>query len=241
MHIVAAIFIALALSGCAAIQAQMAIDDYMAQFPAKREAWKVAIERLQQMCKEDASDCRMRLLRMSNTASAKWETHSLPPYRVVIGTFEEEIRQRTKVRLADEYVLGISRTVGDLTDEGRMGEEEARLTIDRAFVQGVEMVKQDISMLRESQEIAQLQDQTDQQAALEMFGTLVDLAAIALNAYTATLPAQVRVPSAPAYTSPTRYHSPVRTPTTTVQCTYRLNALAGMMLCVNSDGSVVAR
>ena len=237
MRVIIAVLLAFGITRCAVAQAQTAIDDYMAQFPAKREALAMASERLGQMCKDDPSDCRMRLMRLDMRSPGRWESRLLPPYRVILGVYEEELRIRTQVRLADEYVLGVSRVVGEHMDAGKMGEEAGRLIVDRAFAQSIEMIKKDMLVLRQSAQVGRQQDQ----AALETFASLVNLAASGLNMYVAALPAQVRVPSPPASLNPTRSYGSVRPPTSNVQCTNPLNAFAGMMLCVNSDGSVVAR
>lgn len=70
---------------------------------------------------------------------------------------------------------------------------------------------------------------------LATFVAVMGTLAGGLNAYAASLPQPPIIVR--EWTPPT----PLPRSASTVGCTYRLWALGGMMLCVNSDGSVVAR
>lgn len=239
------------ISGCATWYVMTNMQELQAHIQGVNVAWDLAGVRLDKMCSDDPASCRVRLMRSNvrrQTAyinmtpeqrlkSNLYERKQRPPYRVIFAVHEEELRNRTQPRLAEEYLLGVGRMLADLLDDGKKSEEEAFAVWEEAENQRSIMIREDIRMLQESYKVAQEEDRV----TLEAFSVLVDVAATGLNAYAARLPAHTPAAVQPATTIPRYYSAPSRPPSTTVQCTYRLNALAGMMLCVNSDGRVVAQ
>jgi len=71
------------LAGCATARTHCALQDFLAEFPAKREVWAAAQARLRQTCEADASACVPRWVRVSGTEVSSWEQRTMPPYEVM--------------------------------------------------------------------------------------------------------------------------------------------------------------
>ncbi|MBI3808270.1 MAG: hypothetical protein HY281_12285 [Nitrospirae bacterium] len=252
MRIIIAIFLASGISGCSTWYVLSNMNELDAHIKNVNEAWRVASERLDAMCREDPDSCRIRLVRSDvawtsyhstltteqRLKTSLWERKLRPPYRTTLAVREEELRRHTQARLAEEYVLGAGRMLADLLDDGKMSEEAGAAVFDQAQAQRFEMIKEDIRTLHESYVAALEQDRT----TLYAFASLVSLSAHGLNAYAAArFPARVRVANQPTIVAPNLNSVTNVSPASILQCTPRLNALGGMMLCVTSDGKVVAQ
>jgi hypothetical protein len=259
------------LAGCATARTHRELQDFLAEFPAKRDAWAAAQARLRQACEADPLPCAPRWVRVSGTEVSRWEQRAMPEYEVIVAVHEEEVRARVKLRLADEYVLAVVRGIAVQADAGQVSDEDLMRLVDHAFAQTVQALRREWWSLHQSYLLSQ---QRDQETLTAFLNTFLIVAAAGLNAYAATLPPPiVVVPPLPRPIT-TRVDPAVRReieaqwavrtggatggamnqyirdalkqrttelPPALVGCTYRLNELHGMMLCVASDGRVVAQ
>ena len=259
------------LAGCATARTHRALQDFLAEFPVKREAWAAAQTRLRQMCEADASACAPRWVRVSAMEVSRWEQRTMPPYEVIVAVHEGEDRARRKLWLADEYVVAVVRGIAVQADAGQVSDEDLMRLVDHAFAQAGQALRREWWSLQQSYLLSQ---QRDQETLTAFLNTFLIVAAAGLNAYAATLPAPIVVVPPPPRPITTRVDPAVRReieaqwavstggatggamnqyirdalkqrttelPPALVGCTDRLNALHGMRLCVASDGRVVAR
>jgi hypothetical protein len=261
------------LAGCATVRTHRALQDFLAEFPVKREAWAAARARLRQMCEAGASACAPRWVRVSATEVSRWEQRAMPPYEVIVAVHEEEDRARRTLWLADEYVVAVVRGIAVQADAGQVSDEDAMRLVDHAFAQAAQALRREWWSLHQSYLLSQ---QRDQETLTAFLNTFLIVAAAGLNAYAATLPPPIVVVPPPRRPQPiTTSVDPavrrdleaqwaVRTggatggamnqyirdalkqrtselPPVLFGCTDRLNALHGLMLCMASDGRVVAR
>lgn len=228
----------LLLGGCATAAVQADIEQRM----ARREAAALAeaqtqgavSARLRAWCGAHQDACRVRWWAERLPTRLHWfrTDEPIPPYAVTWGVIEEEMRRRVEATLGQSYDWAILQTVFEQWDRGEWTDEQAMALVDYHYRQRQEMAAQYERLFQLRLANAQAQD-------MNAFAAALGVTAAGLNTYAATLRPGAP-PTGPA-PSPSRGSQRVPARLLPETCTYRLNALQGLMLCVDAEGNVRGR
>ncbi len=108
---IVAIFVALALTSCAAAAIQREIDRRETVRQQEEEANAIAGRRTRQWCQEHPEGCDLRLVAIAHEDHTEWDRLRVPPYSVFMPVLEEELRKRIQFSLAEEYYWRITTTL----------------------------------------------------------------------------------------------------------------------------------
>jgi hypothetical protein len=132
----------LTLAGCSVSPVRQEITTRNSQLQLAKQAWQATRIRLHSMCPhvpkaveelaaalkyDHANGCYARLAKDTYAPTLDdWHWHWFPPYQVVIAVHDEELRKRRIPKLHEEYMLGLTRYLGEKADNDEITSEQLR-------------------------------------------------------------------------------------------------------------------
>src|SRR5688572_19215725 len=133
------------LSACSANRAREEMTQRRSELDLNNAAWKAARTKLSNMCpnapktaaeyqkgvqiRSTTNDpfrgCDLRLVKLTNGPTFDdWDWDWLPNYTTIVAVHEQELRNRLKPKVYEEYIFGLSRHLAKRVDGGDISPEQ---------------------------------------------------------------------------------------------------------------------